>query len=306
MKRFLIATVIASTMVTLILSPATAFGTVIVDDSWVDGGRTDGADALDTAWWSATSSNGNSIEVYPGILGMISGTSGRGIYGTFANQTLGIGDTLTATYTFTTPATVTSAGAGGANFRVGLFDKTSNALWGTADVQDPNNANIGLKGYMMDFDVGPTTTSTNIGFREHTTLTGNAWVLKSTTDYTTLGSGGGSYTFTPNTSYTGVWSLTRTGTDSLDLSGSLYQGATLLSTFTTNDASGIVGTIGMIGFQANAGVFGSTTTAGQTQDNGIDFTNIKIEYLAVPEPSTLTLGLIGLAGLMFAKSRGRR
>jgi hypothetical protein len=91
---------------------------LIVDDSWADGGRNNGADPLDTDWWTSTGST--AIEVSVGSLGLVTGTSGRGIHGTFTPQTLNVGDTLTATFTFTTPATVgTNAQSA---FRIGLFD----------------------------------------------------------------------------------------------------------------------------------------------------------------------------------------
>ncbi len=301
MKRCLLAAVVACAMAATVLIPTTTFGAVIVDDSWADGGRNNGPDPLDTDWWTTTSSS--AIEVGVGFLGLVSGTSGRGIHGTFAAQTLGVGDTLTATFTFTTPATVTSSGGGGANFKIGLFDTTGHNLaqdFTTTTSTEFNN----LNGYMMDYDVSPTTSSTNITFRQRTDMTSST-LLSSTTGYTIIGSGGGnSYSFAPNTSYTGVFSLTRTGADSLDLSGSLTQGTNLLSAWSVSDASGIVSTIGAIGFHVNANIFGSSSTVGQP-DNGIDFTNIKIEYTAIPEPSALALTFAGLAGLMYTVRRRR-
>src|SRR6478672_8423914 len=93
---------------------------VIVNDSWTDAGRNNGADPTDTDWWYSTSSS--AIEVGPGFLGLVTGGSGRGIHGTFAGQSLNIGDSLKATYTFTTPATVGTAQS--AAMRVGFFDTT--------------------------------------------------------------------------------------------------------------------------------------------------------------------------------------
>jgi hypothetical protein len=61
--------------------------------------------------------------------------------------------------------------------------------------------------------------------------------------------------------------------------------------------------IGMIAFWANSNVFGSANTSG-TADNGIDFSNIKIEFIPVPEPGTLTM--VGMAALCFAAGRRRR
>src|SRR5687767_6463349 len=79
--------------------------TTIVNDSWTDGGRTDGADLLDSDWWTSSSTSG--IEVSTGSLGMVTGTTGRGIHTVFPTQTLAnVGDSLKATYTFATPATV--------------------------------------------------------------------------------------------------------------------------------------------------------------------------------------------------------
>src|SRR5262249_2123885 len=106
--------------VCLAMAPS-ANAALIVDDSWADGGRNNGADPLDTNWWSSVSSTGTGIEVSAGSLGLVTGTSGRGIHGIFPTQTLtNIGDKLVATYTFTTPATIGTAQTGG--FRVGLFD----------------------------------------------------------------------------------------------------------------------------------------------------------------------------------------
>ena len=74
----------------------------VVNDSWADAGRTNGADPQDAAWWSSTASNGNAIEVSLNNLGLISGTSGRGIHGTFAPPALAEGERMTVTFTFTT------------------------------------------------------------------------------------------------------------------------------------------------------------------------------------------------------------
>ena len=71
-----------------IVAPVTGFAQIVVNDSWVDGGRDNGTDLLDAAWWTSSASTG--IEVSVGSLGMVTGTSGRGIHGTFAPQTLAI------------------------------------------------------------------------------------------------------------------------------------------------------------------------------------------------------------------------
>jgi hypothetical protein len=271
----------------------------VVDDSWASGTRT--SPPNDAGWWYSSSSS--AIEVGTGFLGLVTGSSGRGIHGTFASQALNVGDTLTATVMFTTPATVTSTGGGGANFRFGLFDTTGHNLAQdlSASSSSPNAEYNNLNGYMMDFDVNPTTTTANIQFRERSNPS-SGQLLASTSDYTSLSGGGDPYSILANTAYTGVISLTRTGADSLDLSGSLFQGASLLSTWIASDASGIVSTIGSIAFHANSNIFGSSSTP-DTANNGVDFTNIKIKYIAVPEPTAFALAGLGIASLLIVRRR---
>ena len=60
--------------------------------------------ALDTDWWTSTTTT--AIEVSAGSLGLVTGTSGRGIHGTFPAQTLNVGEALKVTFAFRTPATV--------------------------------------------------------------------------------------------------------------------------------------------------------------------------------------------------------
>ena len=278
----------------LALAQGMAFGAVFVNDSFADGGRNDGVDAQDTNWWASTATN--AIEVGPGFLGLVSGTSGRGIHGTFASQTLGIGDTLTATYTFTTPATVSSAGVG-TGFRAGFFDTTGKpglAADLSASSGSPNAIYNNLSGYMTDLDVN--TATSDVALRERTNAA-SGQLLAATGDYTALGNGGTvGYAFAANTSYTGVFSITRTAAG-LDLTGSISQGASLLSTFTASDATASTTSFGMLGFHANSNTFGSSNTV-NAADNGIDFSNIRIDFIpAVPEPASaaaISAGLIGL------------
>jgi hypothetical protein len=303
MKRFLIATVVACAMATMILTPARAFAQVIVDDSWASGTRT--SPPNDAGWWYSTSSS--AIEVGTGFLGLVTGGSGRGIHGTFASQALGIGDTLTATFMFTTPETVGTAKS--TALRAGLFDTTGHSLAQdiSASSGSPNALYNNLDGYMTDWDVN-TGASADTAIRVRS-APGSGQLLATTSDYTSLGdSPDAGYSFLASTSYVGIFSITRTGLG-LDLTSSLYQGATLLDTFTISDPSPTTTTFGMIGFHANSSTFGSSSTptdpGDASVDNGINFTNVKIEYTAIPEPSALALTFIGLAGLVFANHRRR-
>lgn len=294
MKRFI------PLYLAMTLTPMLASAQVIVNDSWADGGRNNGADAQDTDWWYSTSSS--AIEVGPGFLGLVSGTSGRGIHGTFAAQSLSVGDTLTATFTFVTPATVGTSSTG---FRAGFFDTTGKpglAADISASSGTPNAIYNNLNGYMTDWDVNTgATADTAIRVRSNAS---SGQLMATTADYTSLGdSADAGYSFLASTSYVGVFSLTRTA-GGLDLTSSLYQGATLLDTFMTTAVSPTATTFGMLAFHVGSNAFGSNGTVGAA-NNGIDFTNVKIEYIAapVPEPSVLALSAAALGYLGFLRRR---
>jgi len=286
---------------------------VVVDDSFTDGGRNDGADPLDTNWWTSSASSG--IEVAPGSLGMVTGTAGRGIHAIFPTQTLAnIGDSLTATYTFTTPATV-GGGSGSGAFRVGLFDTLGRAGLNadiSASAAAPNAVyglysagTTGLPGYMMDMDV--LTGTEDLSFRQldtainTTAQTPTGRLLGTTVGFTQISPTGpdGSYAFAANTQYTGSITVTRLNATDYTITGTLTtpSGTTTHSVTDAFDSD----SFGMLAFWANSNIFGSSSTPGAA-DNGIDFSNVKIEYTSVPEPASLSL-LVLASGLVARRSR---
>jgi hypothetical protein len=290
-----------------------ASGVVIVNDSWADGGRNNGADALDSNWWTSAASAG--IEVTVGSLGMVTGTSGRGIHTVFPTQTLSnVGDKLIATYTFSTPATVGTALA--SPFRVGIFDTlgragldadisassaSPNALygWGTG-ATPPGPGTAGLPGYMLDMDVG--TGTEDLNFRQHDAGTVNPTgrLLGTTTGFTNISPSGpdGAYTFAPNTTYTGSITIERINATDFQITGAL--GA---ATHTVTDAFDSA-SFGLLAFWANSNTFGSSGTP-NTADNGIDFSNVTIEFVPfVPEPATPAIA--AAAALLLLNRTGRR
>jgi hypothetical protein len=284
---------IALALVATLLISSPLHAAIIVDDSWADGGRDNGADPLDTNWWTSASSSG--IEVSPGSLGMVTGSSGRGIHAIFPTQTLAnVGDKLVATYTFTTPATVGSGGTGA--FRVGLFDTlgragldadvsassgTPNALYGYFAA---NTA--ALPGYMMDMDVG--TGAEDLSFRQHdtaqTATTPTGRLMGTTTGFTQLSPTGpdGAYAFVPNTTYIGSLTITRSSATEMMLTGAIGSAThSVTDVFDSDD-------FGMLAFWANSNIFGSSNTPGEA-NNGIDFSNVRIDFIPIPEPSAMLL-----------------
>ncbi len=282
------------------LLAATLQAGTIVNDSWADLDRANtAADAFDADWWSSSSTGGNSIEVDSNGMGLVSGTSGRGLHGTFTPQTLAVGDTITATYTFTTPATV---GTGKSTaFKVALMDFNNSGL--AADLSSssggPNPLYVGQPGYMTGFDVN-SGTSADVGIRKHDTASTSGRFLGTTGEWTTLGSSADNgYTIAANTEYVGEFSITRTGTDSVDIYSSLSQGGTLIDSVTQSDASAIANNFGMIGFWANSNTFGSTNAS--DPDNGITFSNVTISTVPEPATSLLLIGAFGAFALMLRR-----
>lgn len=268
----------------LMCAPASR-AAVIVDDSWADGGRNDGADALDCNWWTSTASN--AIEVSVGSMGLVSGTSGRGIHSTWTAQTLtNAGDSITATFTFKTPATVgnnlTNA------LRVGFFSSLGNAALAanlSASTGTPNPLYDPLPGYLSAFDVNSSPANVDIRRKQTTGTVGQ--LMSTTNNYDALGSGGSTYAIAANTVYTGTLSITKTATGA-DITSSLSNASGLLSSFTVSDTTPPSPlTFDMLAFQTTSNAFGSSATV-NAADNGIDFSNVKIET-AVPEPTSLTV-----------------
>ncbi|MDF7807851.1 PEP-CTERM sorting domain-containing protein [Pontiellaceae bacterium B12219] len=284
----------------MLLAPALVFGEIIVNDDFFDGFRTK-TGLLDADWWSSSSSGGNSVEIDEFGLGLVTGSSGRGIHATFAAQTLAVGDSITVTYRYTTPTTIGND-KGGA-FKVALMDFNNAGLAADLD-SSSSSANplyIGQAGYMADFDVNNAAGEDDISLRKHNVAATTGRFLGTSGEWDSLGSSADNgYATLANTDYVGVFSVTRTGLDSVDIFSSLSQGETLLDSHSETDSSAIANNFGMFGLWANSGVFGSSNSGGDP-DNGITLTNVQVEV--IPEPATL--GLLGMASIVFLFMRRR-
>ncbi len=266
--------VVTAEPATISVSPAQAG--IVFSDSFADGGREDGADESDTNWWYTT--NSSSLEVSTDTLGLVSGGSGRGLRTTFAPQALAEGQTLQATFTFTTPETIGSDRDSA--FRIGLYNKLGRSELESdqsASSKQPNKNYDGLPGYMIDFDINlKDPASANIDIRKHKDDT-QGRLLGTTKGYKRLGGGGEPYQFAANQTYTGVMAVKKFSSG-IEISGSLSQHGNVLSHFSIVDPNSDVNNFGMLAFHVNSKTFGSSKKK-EEPDNGLDFSNVTVEVL---------------------------
>lgn len=294
-------------MVCAVGASASAQTVDVINDSFADGDRSitgsSGSD-VEGAFFASTNSNG--IEDSVGVLGMVSGNSGRGIHGVFANQSLAnVGDELIFMYTFDTPASI-EAGGENSSFRVGLFDtQGANYAMDITSSTDPIHSN--LRGFMMDHDVNTSGGTADLNLRTRNTTGTLDRLMSTTSQFSDLSGSGpdGEYEFQVNSTYTGMITVLRNAADitvtgSIAGPGGTMGGTTYSDTFTPDSFD-----FNLLAFHANTDNFGSVNTP-DTADNGLDFTNIKIQFTpaaAVPEPASAVLLLGGLFTLGLIRRR---
>jgi hypothetical protein len=186
----------------------------------------------------------------------------------------------------------------GLNADISASSGSPNAVygWGTGNA-GPGTA--GLPGYMLDMDVATTTASNDFSFRSHATdtVTPTGRLMGTTTGFTQLSPTGpdGAFSFSPNTTYTGSFSMERINATDMRLTATLGSASHTVTEAFDSDR------VGMLAFWANSNIFGSSGTP-NTPDNGIDFSNINVVF--IPEPASLVL--LSMSGLLVALRRPPR
>lgn len=271
---------------------ATATAAIIVDDSFADGDRAATGPLQADFYGSSTS---GAIESNAGSIGLVSGSSGRQIHGLFPTQTLAnTGDTLITSFSFTTPVTTAS---GNEDIRFGIFDhlgrNTPTQLGQDTSYSSgtPNPDYSGLPGYYSELDVESADSGTNLNLRRSDPSTSGR-LLATSSGFSNEGSSSDiGYAIVANTDYTATISATRTAGGALDITTTF-----LGNSFTITDPAPASYDFGMLAYGASSGSFGSSNSAGDP-DNGIDITNVTVEFLGVPEPtSALLVGTVLLMG----------
>lgn len=281
----------AAALACLVASPL--YATTIINDDFADGDRAANG-PLEADFYA--SSNSNAIESNAGSVGLVSGSSGRQIHALFPTQTLAnTGDTLNTSFTFVTPPTTA---AGNEDIRFGIFDHlgrdTPTQLRQDTSYSSgsPNPDYSGLPGYYSELDVESADSGTNLNIRKSQPTTSGR-LLATSSGFDNLGSSSDiGYVIGANETHTATISATRTAGGGLDVTTTF-----LGNTFTINDPAPNSFSFGMLAYGSSSGAFGSSNTPGDP-DNGIDITNVTVEFIGIPEPSAAVLGLMGALTLL--------
>ncbi len=323
------------TALAIALIAAPAFGQVtIVNDSFADGSVA-ATGPLEADFYGSSTSGAveDNVDdgIGTGIIGLVSGTSGRQMHAIFPTQTLATaGDMITSSVTFTTPGFIASnatqaefdaanaAQGGGASIgtipatsddlKIGLFDHggNTNLFQNTSYSSGTPNPDFNIAGYHVELDVDPSSvTNQDIDIRNSETSNTSGRLLSTNTGTPSLGSGPDlGYVFQPNNQYTLTQKLTLNAAGELviDVTFEDVTGGSVIGTHSETDSTPNTLSFGFLGLGASSEAFGVSNDAG-VADNGIDINNFTliadIAPAVVPEPSSLALlGLIGCAGFI--------
>lgn len=267
--------------------------TTLLNDTFTDLDRTNQALPASSAWFTSGSTVNTNIDASGGAL-VVKNALTNLTYFTGAGNAVNLanGESLTLSFNVSFSAVADAA----ASFRVGLY--SSGTRISADNFGNTNSAFSGsYSGYMGGVNIG--STGSNI-FRVYERGTSTSLISGSigTSGYALTGSGGGAVkTFVPDTVYSAVMTITRVDASTVSISQSysgIFSGDSVTSTAsaTISDTSGVNTSFDTLAFYYN-------NTANLT------FDNIKLDYSAIPEPSTFAF-LAGFGALACVAIRRRR
>ena len=281
----------------------TCLSVTLVSDGFDDAGRTNGADALDAAWFETNAASNTSIQsafasgaVFEGNNSLVFDAASifRGIVGVFGSTSLGAvgsgSDTLTLSFDFRLVGGISSNGAG---FRFGLYNDNGTSFTGDGNPADTTSQATDDFGYRAAFGTGSSSgrdMSRDNGGGDGGILSGSDNVGLALSSSTSLA-------LNDNNPHSAVFAVSRTGALTFSLRAQVF--------------SGTGGTGSVIG---EASVSNETPPNGSFvtfNEIGIGFGNANNDFAIdnvlltgnVPEPSTLCL--LAVAGALTAVRRRR-
>lgn len=300
------------------------YGQVIINDDFADGSPLNSGAALESQWFTTSSSlalDDSPTGSVPGTLEFASGSSGRAIHTVFGIQQLtSIGDMISASVTFTTPETIGTDRANG--FKIGLFNEANGSLAQDVVASSLNPSSLlgdigtsgtapGLDGFSADYDVNDLDGTTGLAgddvrIRQSIPSAGSGRLLLTTSGFSEIAlsnASNGVNGFVSNEDYEATLKITRiSATDVLvetelnDNSGTVLNSASGSAAATSFDFS-------VLGILSRSDTFGSTNLLG-SPDNGLRLNSAFVEFsTAVPEPGSAGFLLSGFASLGLIRRR---
>ena len=288
----------------LLAGALTTHAQVLLNDTFADGSRTETSFPTESAVWAGTP---GSVTMSPGSLLYAQGASSQKLWTYFtpngAPVSLGVGERLLATVEFA-PKTMLYDNSS-RSFRFGLFHDPTDA-----QVMEDVNSDGGGSGSPWTDSTGygvqlalstgaSASTDANVGKR---TDQSNSSLMGSSGAWTFTHSGD-PIVNTLDTVYTLSLELNRLAADQMQVSFSISDAGGVISTHTILDDPNGTGEFGTGPIATDFDqLFFRFSNNTQTAD-ALDFSRFKIEYFAVPEPTSLAL--LGLGGLALAFARRR-
>ena len=274
--------------------------TVIVDDTWADGSRTNAPVSSSSALWYVNTSTDstNVLRTTVGSMALTNAASSRLALGYFTADpaspvSLAVGDALKLTLVFTPVGTLTNAPASSANnVRIGLYytDPANGGIRTNRDISfigasSAPGSGTGASGYLMGLNFATAfTRDTPIEFRARTNVSSPNLMGSTTGFYEQVGSSGpagqmGLPAFAAGTTYTLAITITRYATSNV-LSATLNGGALNLAWSATDPTHLSYTKFDTFAFRC--------VTAADTADAFV-FTDFKVE--TIPGGSTTPIPL---------------
>ncbi len=315
MKSVKFVPALAATLAGLSISAQAAF---VVNDTWIDGTRTDPTSTTDSengtdtdldgdieSRWANAGGTMNVINgspgVTPGVLRTTVPAAGSASWTTYFApdaapvSLLNAGDKMTLRWVFT-PTSAVSATAGNQNLRIAIVNSpNANRL-----ALDGAPATGAYAGYGIFGTFSTTLGSTPLRLMERVNPSGN--FLSTSGEYAQRATAGtsGNAGYAMNTAYTLVFTAERTLASALDITVSMSGG--------TLDGSG---TISMAFTDATPNsftfdTFGARPQTGALTSENFDTSLFQVDFTtAVPEPTVAAILGVGITGLI-ASRRSRR
>lgn len=281
-----------------ILASGTSQAAIIISDSFDDGGRTNGTDANDAAWYytAPTSAGivtgGTSVVNGNNSLAYTSGGNFRGVEANFADTTLASFGAADSGIRFTFDFKLNSTNANTNGFRFGIFNSLGTPFNGDDQTTGANNADTrNDEGFISRTAIGGTAATMNIG--EDRSQANGSGSGPFGSDFTIAN--GTNFSLNSTTQvYSGLYEIVRDSATTIQITASIYSGA--------GSSGSPIGTVTQsnytLGAQSPSLTFNSLGVGLGAQSNNFAIDNVILQTIPEPSSAALLLGALGAIAIV--------